>query len=81
LRKITGAAAIVFGTIAVGFSPLRWDTVVLDLPRGHGIHAHDLIGIALVVLGITVLWRSHVPGAYERAARLTEPSVAQLLAF
>ena len=53
-----GAVAILLGTIVVGFSPERWDRVILVLPRGHGIHTHDLLGMALVVFGVTLLWRS-----------------------
>jgi hypothetical protein len=58
IRNMIGAATIIVGTIAVGFSPERWDTVILVLPRGHGIHAHDLFGMALVAVGIALLWRS-----------------------
>jgi len=58
MRNLIGSAVVVVGTIVVGFSPRRWDTVILDLPRGHGIHTHDLLGLALVVAGIAVLWRT-----------------------
>jgi hypothetical protein len=58
LGKTIGAVAILVGTIVVGFSPERWDTVILELPRGHGIHTHDIIGLALVAIGIALLWRS-----------------------
>jgi hypothetical protein len=51
-----GVAAIFVGVVIVGFNPNRFDTVVMDLPRGHGIHLHDLIGLALVALGTVVLW-------------------------
>jgi hypothetical protein len=51
--------AVFAGAIIVGFNPNRWDTVILDLPRGsHGIHAHDVIGMTLITLGVVVLWRS-----------------------
>lgn len=58
IRNMIGAAAVIVGTIAVGFSPERWDTVILVPPRGHGIHVHDLFAMALVAVGIAVLWRS-----------------------
>ena len=52
--------SIFLGTAIVGFDPDRIDRVILVLPRGHGIHAHDVIGVALVALGtIVLLWRSH----------------------
>lgn len=54
-----GAVAIVFGAVIIGFNPNRWDPVIMDLPRGsHGIHVTDVVGMALVVLGIVVLWRA-----------------------
>jgi hypothetical protein len=57
-----GVAAIFGGAIVVGFSPNRWDTVILDLPRGHGIHLHDAIGMAFLTLGVLLLLRSPRPG-------------------
>ena len=48
---------VALGTIIVGFSPARWDTVILVLPRSHGIHIHDLVGTTLVALGTALLWR------------------------
>ena len=50
--------AILVGAVVIAFSPERWDYVVLDLPRGHGIHLHELMGMALVAVGTLVLWRS-----------------------
>ena len=59
LRKVSGVVAVFVGAVVVGFNPKRWDTVIVDLPRGsHGIHAHDVIGMALITLGILILWRS-----------------------
>ena len=45
------------GTIVVGFNPARFDTVLFDVPvrSGHGVHAHDLLGVALVVVGTVLL--------------------------
>jgi len=52
-------AAIFAGVALIGFNPNRWDPVLLDLPRGgHGIHLRDIIGVALLTLGVIVLWRS-----------------------
>jgi uncharacterized protein YjeT (DUF2065 family) len=45
--------------ILIGFNPSRWDVVVAALPRGHGIHVRDLVGMALIAAGSLVLW--HAP--------------------
>ena len=50
--------SIYVGTAIVGFDPNRLDRVILVLPREHGIHSHDVIGVALVTLGTVFLWRS-----------------------
>lgn len=52
-----GAVAILVGAVLTGFDPLRWDVVILTLPRHHGIHLTDAVGMVLVTLGIVVLWR------------------------
>jgi len=51
-------AAIVVGTALVGFNPNRWDLVILTLPRDHGIHIRDVVGVAFIAIGTAVLWRS-----------------------
>ncbi len=56
-RRTAAVVAIFLGAVVVGFSPNRWDKVVANLPRGHGIHTHDLIGMALITLGVLVLLR------------------------
>ncbi len=56
-RRAAAVVAIFLGAIVVGFNPNRWDSVVANLPRGHGIHAHDVIGMALIALGVLVLLR------------------------
>lgn len=58
VSRVAGALGVLAGAVIIGFSPRRWDTVVLALPRGHGIHAHDLLGMAILVLGLAVLLRA-----------------------
>lgn len=54
--------AIFVGAVVVGFNPNRWDIVILNLPRGgHGIHLHDVVGMALITLGVLMLWRPPSP--------------------
>ena len=58
LRKAVGAGSIVAGAILIGFNPNRWDVVFVTLPRGHGIHVRDVVGMLLIALGIALMWRS-----------------------
>jgi hypothetical protein len=53
-----GAAVVFFGAVLMAFDPLRWDIVILSLPRHHGIHLTDFVGVVLVMLGVAVLWRA-----------------------
>lgn len=66
-RRVLAVAAVFVGAVIVGFNPDRWDTVILAFPvGGHGIHLHDAIGMALITLGVIVLWRSgNSPGPRE----------------
>ena len=59
VSRTLGTAGILAGAILIGFNPSRWDVVVATLPRGHGIHVRDLVGMALIAAGILVLW--HAP--------------------
>jgi len=61
VTRIAATIVVGLGAVALAFSPSRWDTVVLDLPRGHGVHGHDLIGVALIALAVVLFWRQ--PGA------------------
>ena len=70
LRRAVAIVAVFAGAALVGFDPNRWDIVILDLPRGsHGIHLHDVIGMAFITLGVVVLWRS---GRSGRSGELRE---------
>jgi hypothetical protein len=59
LNRALGAIGILAGAILIGFNPNRWDVVLATLPRGHGIHVRDLVGMLLVGAGILALW--HAP--------------------
>jgi hypothetical protein len=58
MARVFGVLSILLGAVIVGFNPNRWDSVLFDLPRGHGVHVHDVIGMALIVLGIVLMWRA-----------------------
>jgi hypothetical protein len=67
VARLLGAAAVFLGGIIIGFNPNDWDPVLLGLPRGgHGIHVTDLVGIAILTIGVVLLWRA--------AARRDSPS-------
>jgi hypothetical protein len=57
LGRVFGVLAVACGTFVVGFNPARFDTVLFDVPvrSGHGVHLHDLLGVALVALGTVLL--------------------------
>ena len=57
LARIAATLSVFVGTLIVGFNPNRWDQVVMDLPRGHGIHLHEVAGVALIAVGIVLFWR------------------------
>ena len=56
VQRPLGALVIAFGTLLVGFSPNRWDVVFLELPRGHGVHLHELLGVIAIAVGVVTLW-------------------------
>ena len=57
MGRVLGVLAVACGTIVVGFNPARFDTVLFEVPvgSGHGVHVHDLFGVALVALGTVLL--------------------------
>ena len=61
MARVAALITIAAGVAVVGFSPDRWDEVILVLPRGHGLHVHDVVGVVLVMIGVLTLW--HVPRA------------------
>ncbi len=57
MARVAALITIAVGVAIVGLNPNRWDEVILVLPRGHGIHAHDVVGVVLVTIGVMALWR------------------------
>jgi hypothetical protein len=51
-----GVLAVVLGALVLGFDVSRWDGTVLTLSSGHGVHASDVLGVALVAAGTIALW-------------------------
>ena len=58
MTRSLGAAGVVVGAVLIGFNPNRWDLIILTLPRGHGIHIRDVVGMLLIAAGITMLWKA-----------------------
>ena len=56
MSRSLGAVGIIAGAVLIGFDPNRWDFVLMTLPRGHGIHIGDVLGMLLIAAGITILW-------------------------
>jgi hypothetical protein len=56
----TGGAFLVFlGCILLGLDSPGFDVVIahLPVPGRHGVHLLDVVGFAVVVTGVVVLWR------------------------
>jgi hypothetical protein len=64
LGRVLAVVAIFVGATVVAFSPKRWDSVLMTLPRGHGIHLHEVLGFAVIGLGTVLLW--HAPRSVRR---------------
>ncbi|HWE81016.1 MAG TPA: hypothetical protein VG265_05170 [Gaiellaceae bacterium] len=43
-----------------------WDVVVITLSRSHGVHVSDLVGSALLLVGLALLWHAARPGDAAR---------------
>ena len=69
MGRVLGIVAIALGTAVVGFNPNRFDTVLFAVPlrAGHGVHLHDLVGLALVAAGVVLLW--FLPRPVSRPSR------------
>jgi len=55
-RGAIGAAPIVAGTILINGEGVVRDPVFLTLPRAHGIHVTDVVGMTIVLAGVVVYW-------------------------
>ena len=62
VSRSLGALGIVVGAVLIGFNPNRWDFILVTLPRGHGIHIRDVLGMLLIAVGITTLWKAPARG-------------------
>jgi hypothetical protein len=58
LTRSLGAIGVVVGAVLIGFNPNRWDLILVTLPRGHGIHVRDVVGMLLIGAGIAMLWKA-----------------------
>jgi hypothetical protein len=58
VSRSLGAVGIIVGAVLIGFNPNRWDVILVTLPRDHGIHIRDVVGMLLIAAGITMLWKA-----------------------
>ena len=61
VSRSLGAVGVIVGAVLIGFNPNRWDLILVTLPRGHGIHIRDVLGMLLIAAGITMLWKAPAP--------------------
>lgn len=61
MQRLGGAIAILLGCFLLVWDPVRNDPIVFSVSATHGAHVVDLIGLAVVLAGITTMWtaRSH----------------------
>jgi len=57
LSKLFGTVAIAIGAAFIVVRPDRFGSVFLSLPSGIDIHTYDLIGLAVITIGIVLIWR------------------------
>jgi hypothetical protein len=57
LSKLFGTVVIAIGAAFVVVRPDRFGSVFLSLPSGIDIHTYDLIGMAVIAIGIVSVWR------------------------
>jgi hypothetical protein len=58
VSRSLGVVGVIVGAVLIGFNPNRWDVILVTLPRGHGIHIRDVVGMLLIAAGITMLWKA-----------------------
>lgn len=74
-RGMTGVIPIIAGTLLIDTGTEHHDPVLLTLPRGgHGLHATDVLGMAIVLVGVTALWQAPPVGAHEPRSHAEPPT-------
>jgi uncharacterized protein YjeT (DUF2065 family) len=56
LQRILGAVLVAVGCAVLVVDVGTFDAVVLSVTKAHGLHLSDLVGGAMVVVGVGVLW-------------------------
>ncbi len=54
--RFLGALAIVTGVLVLGLDVTRFDSVVETLSPNRGLHLSDVVGTALVGVGLFLMW-------------------------
>jgi hypothetical protein len=58
-----GASLVFLGCVLLALDQTRWDSVVAAFPGpgSHGLHASEILGFAIAVIGIAALWMGGSP--------------------
>lgn len=56
MSRLIGTVLIFIGAGVIVVSPAAWDSVFFTLPSGIHIHVYDLIGTAIIALGVILFW-------------------------
>jgi len=57
MSRFFGTLAIALGATFIVLHPHVWEAVVFTLPSERDIHGYDLIGLAIIAVGVVLFWR------------------------
>jgi hypothetical protein len=57
MLRYLGALLVLLGCLLLAVDGTHWDRLVLSFGgSGHGLHASEVVGFGMAVLGVTALW-------------------------
>jgi hypothetical protein len=58
MLRYLGALLVLLGCLLLAVDGTRWDRLILSFGEsGHGLHASELVGFGMAVIGVAALWR------------------------